>query len=1144
MKRRSVLIGFVSKIFFVLLFCLAVIVFMPGHSLQAASADALEVAKTAELDPDGQFWITWEAYATGSTTTQYKPMDIVLVLDQSSSMNDIFEYQGGYTDWKWDSVQGQTNNTATYAEALDATSNLFVEIGGGFRKVTALREFNGSSYVYSISYKAADGSQQLLDSNKSSSDLIPLGFHYYTLTGMTTTTNKQALQIAVNNFLQSIYEFSSGVNGVDYRIAMVGFASYNTPYPGTTQVDLAGMENSEILSYADTPGYYEPGYARATQYALRSILNDSATLYRVVDPTLDPAVEDDILSANGGTAVDLGLQMAQDILDARSPLDKASRGSVVVVFSDGEPAITAYDEDIANRALTLAYDIKHENPESPAIIYSVGIFPGATPNDLIQHTNRFMNYVSSNYIDAGNMSNSGLVRVDPLDNYYLTAANPTDLDAAFQVISTESTGITLGESSVLRDVMSDAVKLPEGAVAGTDVIAYTVPSVLYNLGDPPSWDENNKTFLTSDQISIDETTGTVDVTGFDYRDQFVTYDHLGSKLVVRIKVNAVEGGMLKTNADNSGIYAYDDLGALVLYKRVSSPIVPVDPKSYVLDYALPITINVANAFNLNQGYARINANSTQPDGATPVYDGEYGIFTAEVGLMEITYSPRKINWDGIDSAFIYANNGARNAWYVANFLPATNVYFEDSFLQNETITDPSVSIVYDSSWTTATSSPPVSGRKQSTSVDNVFGFDQVYENEASYSAGSAHYATSNNAKASFDFTGTGFDIYSRTDSEVASISAKVFKYDENSNKLLVKILIANNKSFSGVYYQIPTLSMLDLPYGKYHIELTVGKVDLNIAPGVEGDSKITYYLDGIRIYNPIAEGSADYKAAESVYAVLDEDKANYVEVRDVLLDKVVLASMQDGNTTIRGELMNNIVFIDYNPVDDELGDTADLPTPDLGIYADYGPKNEVYLAPGQGIAFKVEAINYKAIMVGIKSPTGDVGQVTYTAGQANSYDRIVNSTADQYFRVLPTTAGYVAIKNTGDSLISITKLRVTGASISGPVVVMMVSPGLMSYVSEFAQMLSVPVPDSDVPLTEEEINSEENGQSNVDIPGTESSSSSEDTELGKGAVVIENYTPDDSPNENVSVRENVGAQLRVAIWDTLVKSIKSFLQKW
>lgn len=63
-----------------------------GHG-GTVTKDGLVMSKTIKKTGDSQFLLTLEAYATGSTTTTTTkdPVDIVLVLDVSGSMDDYME---------------------------------------------------------------------------------------------------------------------------------------------------------------------------------------------------------------------------------------------------------------------------------------------------------------------------------------------------------------------------------------------------------------------------------------------------------------------------------------------------------------------------------------------------------------------------------------------------------------------------------------------------------------------------------------------------------------------------------------------------------------------------------------------------------------------------------------------------------------------------------------------------------------------------------------------------------------------------------------------------------------------------------------------------------------------------------------------
>lgn len=92
MKKKRIL----SLILCLSLFCSLIV---PASSAYAEppSGSGMQVSKTATRNDDGTYTITLEAYATGSqvtsTITEDIPTDIILVLDQSGSMDDPM---GGY----------------------------------------------------------------------------------------------------------------------------------------------------------------------------------------------------------------------------------------------------------------------------------------------------------------------------------------------------------------------------------------------------------------------------------------------------------------------------------------------------------------------------------------------------------------------------------------------------------------------------------------------------------------------------------------------------------------------------------------------------------------------------------------------------------------------------------------------------------------------------------------------------------------------------------------------------------------------------------------------------------------------------------------------------------------------------------------
>lgn len=92
-------------------------------------------------------------------------------------------------------------------------------------------------------------------------------------------------------------------------------------------------------------------------------------------------------------------------------------------------------------------------------------------------------------------------------------------------------------------------------------------------------------------------------------------------------------------------------------------------------------------------------------------------------------------------------------------------------------------------------------------------------------------------------------------------------------------------------------------------------------------------MDAIRIYDPAKPDGEHYKEIEEVYEKDGENRPEFKEIRDILLNAK--------NTSAVTEI--GAVFVDGNGA-----------LTDIEDYEAYGPKNEVYLAPGQAISFNLE----------------------------------------------------------------------------------------------------------------------------------------------------------------------------------------------
>lgn len=952
-----------------------------------AGESGMHLSKTARLEDDGTYTINLEAYATGKTTTtitkEAVPLDIVLVLDQSRSMSDDMGYTYTLED-----------KTSYSYDDINSSARYYLDTDGNYYKVQRETNRIGSWRKYYLFYKK-DGTSYYLNgdevtTNKRECNYTGSGDTIWAsqLYSRTITTKLDALKDAVSNFVGVVKEKAT-TDKVNHRIAMVGFAS-ESDYGNNTEILSVDGSNSGSVGVS----YNSDKYADAKQNAFQDTSTDAG------NTMLNNAIN--ALDANGATRADLGMTMAKDILDANSLGDDSKRKQLVIMFTDGKPTSwDTFDENIANDAIGTSKDLKDQG----TTVYTIGVFNGADPSST-SDVNKYMNYVSTNYPSAEKLDNSGK---GGNNGYYLAATSADGLNKIFTSISntitTPSTTVALNKNAVMKDILSDDFTLPEGYNAGDKITVSTVPGSTED-GNSISWGTESKS--KDIKATIDD--NTINVTDFDYSNEYIAPRHNGEKLVVTIKGvipkdSAATGEKVYTNNEASGIYAE---GAPEPAAKFPRPQVVLTNKAYVLDYAKPVTLSSSDWKMSSDKMAITKSIGEKDAGYTP----EYGL----LDNTSLVYSPKTTNWDGYDKFYAFGkttnndiiktNGNNDNLWSRVSVLPANNVYYEDDFETNKATE--TVGIEYTGKWSTV-SSDTESANTESANTEIHGGWkNAALTDDTKYSDGSAHMAdaddkgeTGKAATATFTFSGTGVDIYSHTNVSAGRVSAILKSVNADGEKTVVKALIMDNKSV-GDYYQIPTLSFGPLEYGKYEVKLVVaaaGRKDTTAR-------RSTYYLDGIRVYNPIKDKETD-TVVKDAYGT-NMLNATFKEVRDILLD----------TGTAEGNLANGaVVFLDRTTVDENATSNK------VAEFKDYGPKNEVYLATGQKIAFKVTNPN-ASYYVGLKAPV-DTTTVSFT-NDTNRSSTEINHSTDLYYKITPVTAGEyegcILIENTGNNLLSITKI--------------------------------------------------------------------------------------------------------------------------
>ena len=360
-------------------------------------------------------------------------------------------------------------------------------------------------------------------------------------------------------------------------------------------------------------------------------------------------------------------------------------------------------------------------------------------------------------------------------------------------------------------------------------------------------------------------------------------------------------------------------------------------------------------------------------------------------------------------------------------IPASNVYYEDSLA---TFTN-GKGVAKDAKW--SIDDQATADQKSATQAleelgsRGIYGKDAAYNSSSMLSMGTAHKVTVTSAMlanwekndttsawptASFTFTGTGFDVISLTDNTSGAILVKVTGAGADNSTYSKNYLVNNYYGYKQVknddgsiswvvsdskepnaLYQIPVMKV-DVPYGAYNVTI---QVFYNQIFDKTGNTQYNFWLDAIRVYNPMGENGNSY------YTQDNEGYPQYIKLHDALAD----------GTAKPDDKTDKMVFIDG-------GSTADIAT-----YANYGPNNEVYLMKGQAITFKIPANDKIAsIQIGAKAPNGNTTMtVTGTNNTPLATEEL--STATEMYYQIANAGGQFTITNTTGNILSLTNLKIT-----------------------------------------------------------------------------------------------------------------------
>lgn len=469
---------------------------------------------------------------------------------------------------------------------------------------------------------------------------------------------------------------------------------------------------------------------------------------------------------------------------------------------------------------------------------------------------------------------------------------------------------------------------------------------------------------------------------------------------------------------------------------------------YVIDFGLPVRIPISS-FGME--------NPQEVTGVT-VLDSElsYGTASAvhENDGWYIVYVPNKTlkAVETLRAEFTYSGHNA--ARLTIGLIPASTVYYEEGFA------------TYDGTWNGTTNkgtgTQALTKLGDGKNTENGYGYDDAYKNDSTNSNATTAVTTTVGSSATFQFKGTGLELYLRTKNtnNTTDPTNEAANSVDGHSYMLVQVYQGTSAATENLkrmsFVDVNNLFVQkDTQYGYNTPCWTVdGMADDEYTVVVRFVKGETLAIDGFRVTN---------KAYESSYAQDNEAQMDTAEIRNMVIanattklnfdayanaDKMyriatnkVLDAVFDETDTITGAV---ILTDDSNGTD-----TVTVDKELLNI----GPKNEIYLKNGQAVVMQIPT-TYTTVQVGMRSLTGET--VKY---QINSEPtKEMNSTVDMYYKV-KLVEGKLVIQNVSGGILALTRLKVTSATAAttnDPGVVPQTTPEAIRYAMALMRGIDVP----------------------------------------------------------------------------------------
>lgn len=578
MKKTKIL----SLLLCLSLFCALIV---PGTRAYADNEpdSGMKISKTAAANADGSYTIMLEAFATGSTViTEQKtdiPTDIVLVIDQSGSMNDPI---GGYTYTAYrtggcnsrnyhndeyyplrhnggsENLWHKLNNNEYIAVSVeqkmvytaisgwsnrkyyDNQNSLYCLVSGEYKSVAVRIEghhFSADEYWYTmddqqILYTTGDSSIPNFGQYAPLYQSVKKYTYSYTLNGVTTVIEESFGDGSSPDTQFYRRDYSSSAGGT--RLNALKNAA--TTFANAVAAKAAGADG-DISTPADNVnhriavvGFASGQYYNGTNYNYGNtevfVGSNQYKYGSAAQGQYGNAFQDMNTSTGvGNVSASIGTLSADGGTLTNLGLEMGNGIFGANPIAEGETrnrVVIVFSDGVpgwsgydSNTANSAITQAETAKNTYGATVYSIGIFPGA---DATSAGNQNGNETEkANWFMQQVSSNNGTPQSP---SYYLSAADAGTLNSIFQQISdqieTGGTTSTLTSDAVVKDIISPQFTLPAGTTAA-NITVETYACTGKNANDDYTWSNNNSTMGATASISGDQ----VSVTGFNFSENYV-----------------------------------------------------------------------------------------------------------------------------------------------------------------------------------------------------------------------------------------------------------------------------------------------------------------------------------------------------------------------------------------------------------------------------------------------------------------------------------------------------------------------------------------------------------------------------------------------------------------------------------------------